>query len=192
MEPGTIRTRFTNVRGVIRAALQDRLLPHDVTAAIKLPRQRKASAAQAIPSPEEVGELISACDAHFVAFVSLCAFAGLRLGEAAALRASDIDFLKREIRVSRQVQRANGKQVELRPPKYGSERVVYAADELIATISEHIRVQATDGEPDWWLFLAKVSIRCTRTQSATCGAKQERLRALSTACMICGTSTPLD
>lgn len=152
LEPGTIRTRFANVRGVIRAALQDRLLPHDVTAAIKLPRQRKASAAQAIPSPEEVGRLISAADPRFTAFVSLCAFGGLRLGEAAALRLSDVDFLKREIRISRQVQRANGKQVEVRPPKYGSERVVYAADELIATISEHIRVQLPDGETYRWLF----------------------------------------
>lgn len=152
LEPGTIRTRFTNVRGVVRAALQDRLLAHDVTTAIKLPRQRKASAAQSIPSPEEIGMLISSCDPRFTAFVSLCAFGGLRLGEAAALRASDIDFLKREIRVSRQVQRANGKHVELRPPKYGSERVIYAADELISTISEHIRVQMPDSEPDSWLF----------------------------------------
>jgi integrase len=152
LEASTIRTRFTNVRGVIRAALQDRLLTRDVTAAIKLPRLRKASAAQSIPLPEEVGRLIADCDPHFAAFVSICAFAGLRLGEAAALRASDVDFLRREIRISRQVQRAKGKQVELRAPKYGSERVVYAADELIATIGEHIRLQVPHGEPDRWLF----------------------------------------
>jgi hypothetical protein len=44
------------------------------------------------------------------------------LGEAAALRVSDIDFLRRTLAVRRQVQRAAGGVVEIRPPKYGSER----------------------------------------------------------------------
>jgi integrase len=47
------------------------------------------------------------------------------LGEAAALRPDDFDLVAGTLRVSRQVQRANGHAVEIRPPKYGSERTVY-------------------------------------------------------------------
>jgi integrase len=57
-----------------------------------------------------------------------------------------------EIRVTRQVQRANGKQVEIRPPKYGSERTIYAPDELIEAISEHVRRFRPGDDGGRWLF----------------------------------------
>ena len=152
LEPSTINTRFVNVRGVIRAALGDRLITHDVTAKVKLPRQRKASAAMTIPSAAEVGRLLHRADSQFAAYIGLCAFGGLRLGEAAALQVGDVDFLKREIHVRRQVQRANGGNVEIRPPKYGSERTVYAPDGLLTMITEHIRLHRPGGVADRWLF----------------------------------------
>jgi site-specific recombinase XerC len=43
LEPSTIHTRVTNVRGVVRAAVRDRVLARDITEGVKLPRQRKAS-----------------------------------------------------------------------------------------------------------------------------------------------------
>ena len=152
LQASTIHTRFVNVRGVVRAAVRDRLLAHDMTANTKLPRQRKASAAMSIPTPAEVGKLLCEAHSHFAAFIGLCAFGGLRLGEAAALQVGDVEFLKREIRVSRQVQRANGKQVEIRPPKYRSERTIYAPNELMETISEHIRVFRPGDDAHRWLF----------------------------------------
>ena len=39
--------------------------------------------------------------------------------------------LRRALSVRRRVQRAGGGKVEIRPPKYGSERTVYLPDELI-------------------------------------------------------------
>ncbi len=89
-----------------------------------------------IPSPADVGALLREADPAFAAFVAVCAFAGLRLGEAAALQVGDIDFLRREIHVRRQVQRAPRRhQVEIRAPKYGSERTVFAPEALLATAS---------------------------------------------------------
>ena len=152
LQASTIHTRFVNVRGVVRAAVRDRLLANGVTANTRLPRQRKTAAAMSIPSPAEVGDLLRSADAHVVAFIGVCAFGGPRLGEAAALQVGDVDFLKREIHISRQVQRANGKQVEIRPPKYGSERIVYAPDELIEAISEHVRRFRPGEDAECWLF----------------------------------------
>jgi integrase len=145
LESSTIRTRFVNARGVIRAAIRDRYLAYDVTAKVKLPRQRKAAAAMRIPTPAEAGRLLQTEDVQFRAFVALCLFAGTRLGEAAAMTVADIDFLKREIHVSRQVQRANGGKVEIRPPKFGSERTVYAPDQLLSVLSEHISLHVKGG-----------------------------------------------
>ncbi len=75
-----------------------------------------------IPTPETVGKIMAAAEVWFAPFIGLCAFAGLRLGEAAGVRIDDIDFLCKTLTVSRQVQRAGGSSVDIRAPKYGSER----------------------------------------------------------------------
>jgi integrase len=148
LAPGTIKTRFVNVRSVFRAAMRDKLIGSDPTDGVRLPRQRRAEAAMSIPSPEDVASLLEAADERFRSFVAVCAFAGLRLGEAAALQVGDVDFLRRQVAVSRQVQRAGAKKVDIRPPKYGSERVVPIPDELIEMLSVHIAL----GHRSEWLF----------------------------------------
>ena len=87
----------------------------------------------------------------FRAFVALCSFAGLRLGEAAALQVGDFDIAARKLTVSRQVQRAGGPKVEIRAPKYGSERTVYLADELLTIVRQHL-VRLPGGGATRWLF----------------------------------------
>ncbi|MCZ4278603.1 tyrosine-type recombinase/integrase [Rhodococcoides yunnanense] len=152
LEPSTIRTRFNNVRSVLRAAKRDKVLGDDPTERITLPRRRRAEAAMTIPEPSQVGELIRSADDDFRAFVALAAFAGLRLGEAAALQIHDVDFLRREIHVRRQVQRANGGTVEIRAPKYGSERTIPAPDGLLQIVAEHVRLWLPSTDPVAWLF----------------------------------------
>src|SRR5262249_7389737 len=73
---------------------------------------------------------LDAVRAPWRGYVAVCAFAGLRLGEASALRVSDVDFLRRTITVARQVQSWGAAAAEVRAPKYGSERTVYAAPGL--------------------------------------------------------------
>jgi integrase len=98
-----------------------------------------------IPTVNDVGRLVANADSErvstrkgFRAYVALCAFAGLRKGEAAAVQVGDIDFLRRQLTVSRQLQR-DGSGYSIRPPKYGSERVVYLPDELVIILSERGR-----------------------------------------------------
>jgi integrase len=140
---------------VSRAAIGDRFLAHDISAKVTLPKRPKAAEAMAIPTPAEVGKLLSVADDHFTAFVALCAFAGTRLGEAVALRVGDFKFLSKEIRIERQVQRANAGAVSIRPPKYESVRTVYVPDEMLNVLSEHIRLHLPDKKPDQWMFPAE-------------------------------------
>jgi integrase len=151
LAPGTIRTRFTNVRTVFRGAHRDRVIAADPCEAVVLPRRRRPEIAMQIPSPEEVGQIMAAAEPWFRPLIGLCAFAGLRLGEGAGVKLEDIDFLRRTLTVSRQVQRAGGGNIMVRPPKHGSERVVYLPDELVAMLSEHVRT--TGVLPEGWLFV---------------------------------------
>lgn len=176
LAPTTIDTRFTIVRGVFRAAVADRLIAGDPTAGVVLPRKRKAEAAMSIPTNADVAKVLRAAEPRqrpksrpgFTAYVALCAFAGLRRGEALGVQVGDIDFLGRTLRVTRQLQRAKPADIEagknlveatggitvvVRAPKYESERTIYLADEVIAILSEHVRLHAPKGERTRWLFV---------------------------------------
>lgn len=145
----TIRTRVNNVRAVLRAAVRDKLIAEDPAANLTLPRVRKAEHAMRIPTPEELRAILEASEAWFVPFVALCAFGGLRLGEAAAVQSPDVDFLRRQLHVRRQVQRQAGGAVRISPPKYGSERTVFAPDALLEVLSRHVRDIGVYGDAGW-------------------------------------------
>lgn len=157
--PTTIKTRFVIVRSVFRAAVADRVIAADPTVGVALPRRRKAEAAMRIPTVEQVGRLLAHADSNrvstrhgFRAYVALCAFAGLRKGEAAGVQVGDIDFALRRLTVSRQLQR-DGSTFVARLPKYGSERVVHLPDDLVEMLRQHIETFLPEDPPsDAWLF----------------------------------------
>lgn len=149
LAPGTIKTRYVNVRSVFRAAVRDRVIGMDPTDTVRLPRRRRADAAMSIPTPEDVGVLVTVAEDEVRTFIALCAFAGLRLGEAAAVQLGDVDFNKATLAVTRQVQRLTGPKVDIRPPKYGSERVVHLADGLVDLLRQHVAEFGTIGDEQW-------------------------------------------
>jgi integrase len=152
LAPSTIRTRYNYVHMAMRAAVVDRIIKSDPSAGVPLPRARKASASMTIPAVDEVGRALSVAPEWFRPFIAVCAFAGLRLGEAAGLRLEDVDFLRRTISVRQQLQGETNATTELVAPKFGSERVVYAPAELIALLAEHVR--RTRVRPGEWLTSA--------------------------------------
>jgi integrase len=151
LAPGTVKTRHVNVRSVFRAALRDRVIGIDPSEAIRLPRRRRADAAMSIPKPEEIGVLMTVAGDKMRAFIALCAFAGLRLGEAAAVQLDDVDFDSKSLKVTRQIQRVTGGTIDVRAPKYGSERAVPLADGLIAVLAQHVAAVGTI-VAEQWLF----------------------------------------
>ncbi|WP_198542274.1 tyrosine-type recombinase/integrase [Mycolicibacterium peregrinum] len=175
LQPSTIKTRFANVRTVIRAALRDRHLARDPSENVKLPRRRKASAAMVIPTAADVGSALRTSTGWVTAFVAVCAFSGLRRGETSALQVGDIDFLRKELHVERQVQWPDDGTMEIRPPKYSSERTVYAPDELLKIVAEHIRLHCPGDDPARWLFPGTMN-RERPIHAATVGRKWRELR----------------
>ncbi len=60
--------------------------------------------------------------------------------------------MRKEIRVQRQVQWTDDGQMEIRGPKYGSERTVYVPEALVTMLAEHLRLYQPGDDPDRWLF----------------------------------------
>ncbi|MDR5691900.1 tyrosine-type recombinase/integrase [Agromyces indicus] len=155
LAPQTIKTRLINARTVFRAAIVDRKIATDPTLGVRLPQTRKAAQAMKIPTPDEVRGILAAAAPHQRALFAVCAFAGLRLGEASALQVGDIDFMKRTIAIRRQAQKTRGSTLEIRLPKYGSERVVAAADGLLTLLGAHVALHGLQGAPGAFLFASE-------------------------------------
>lgn len=160
----TIHTRFNFVHMAFIAAVKLRVIASDPCADVRLPRPRKASAAMTIPSPEQVASALRAAPESFAAYIAVCAFAGLRPGEAAGLQKADVDFLRLTLQVARQVQGTNADNTKVVPPKYESERTIHIPEELAQVIAEHVRVCGTHGA-EGWLFADEWGRRVNRTWS---------------------------
>lgn len=148
----TVHARLQSIRSVFRAAIGDGLLTRDPTFGVRLPRRENRNASIKIPTAAEVKAVMNAADDGFESFIALCAFAGLRRGEAAGLKLTDINFLGKSISISRQVQKEAYLDLEIRAPKYASDRIIYVPDELLVMLSEHIKKTGTYTEEQWLFF----------------------------------------
>ena len=137
LAPTTIRTRLNYVSMAFRGAVRDKRIPDDPTAGVKLPRRRRADQAMTVPTVTQVRAALDAAPAEYRALVAVCAFAGLRLGEAAGLRAGDVNLDDRLLRVERQVQGETVATTRLEAPKAGSERTIAIPAELCNIIRDH-------------------------------------------------------
>lgn len=149
----TRRTRYNYVRMAFLAAVKARVIRLDPTAGITPPRVAKSEGKIKIPTPEQVGAALVEAPGHFHAFVAVCAFAGLRLGEAAGVQLGDVDFLRRTLSIRRQIQgQVNSKTVEV-SPKYQSARTVYLPDDLVKVLAAHVEKHPPKGEEQWLFSL---------------------------------------
>ena len=149
LAPSTIKHYFSQVRTIFRAAVTDRRITSDPTAGVKLPRARRAQTSMVLPTIGQIRALLDVSGAELRLFISLCAFAGLRRGEALALKATDVDFGSGTLSVLRQVQHLADGTIEIRPPKYGSERIVGLPAELLRMLSTQVAAYPARGREPW-------------------------------------------
>jgi integrase len=102
LAPGSVRTLVATLSAVFGAAVRDRLIGHDPTEGVKrptVPRER------IVPlTVEHVQSIVDALPDRYRAAAVVAAGAGLRQGEVFGLQVADVDFLRRVIRIERQVQ----------------------------------------------------------------------------------------
>lgn len=158
----TVQTRYNYVHMCLRAAVGERIVRDPSKLAtrsspggVRLPKTSRSSTMK-IPTVEQMRLLHDSARFYFRPFVAVCAFAGLRLGEAAGLRVSDLDLDGAAghgvaLHVQRQVQGQTNEQVKVVPPKYQSDRWVPIPVELADMLTAHVRQLGTLGD-EGYLF----------------------------------------
>ena len=138
LAPTTVRQAVGLLRSVYGSAVRDRLVASSPVVRIQLPRYERE---RIVPlSVEQVAALTEAMPERYHAMVLTQAGLGLRIGELLALRAQDVDFLRRTVRIEWQfTQGSNGQRSEPKTPR--SRRTVplprVVADALAAHLAAY-------------------------------------------------------
>jgi integrase len=101
LSPGTVRLAFRWLSAVLKAAVADRVLASNPCAGAKLPRLERK---QVEPlATEQVTALADAVGDRYRALIVFAAGMGLRPSECFGLTVDRVDFLRRQVRVDRQL-----------------------------------------------------------------------------------------
>ncbi len=152
LAPSTVRTVHQHLGQLLGAAVEDGLIARSPAAKARLP---KAEASKAQPvAPEVVERITEALPDWLRVVVPLGVGVGLRQGEVSGLTVDRVDFLRRTLRVDRQLVTVGA---VLAPTKTASSnRTVPLAAFVVESLADHLRrhpassegfVLARDGSP---------------------------------------------
>jgi integrase len=137
LAPSTVGIVHQHLGQLLGAAVEDGLIARNPAVRARLPRREPR---RAQPVPLEVIERIhGALPDWMKVAVPLGAGVGLRQGEASGLSVDRVDFLRRNLRVDRQLVDRNLDEPVLTPPKTdSSNRTVPLADFVVEALSGHL------------------------------------------------------
>lgn len=159
LAPGSVRTLMATVGAVFAAAARDRVIGLDPAAGVALPEvPRKRITPLTV---EQVQALVDAAPDRYRALVVTVAGTGLRQGEAFGLQVRDVDFLRRVVRVERQVQPGAGGPV-IGPLKNRSAyRSIPVGATVVDELAAHLKAWPAAGEQ--FVFRTPAGTACSRT-----------------------------
>lgn len=136
--PVTVENVFGTVSAVFRSAVRDRVVAVNPCEGVALPRRSRTEIMP--PTVDQVRALLVAMPERYRVLGTLAAGAGLRQGEALGLTADRIDFLRRTLRVDRQLITPAKGEPRLAPPKSeASARTVPLADVVLTELAAHLK-----------------------------------------------------
>ena len=145
MSPSTVRLTMQYVSSLFSAATRDGFIPRNPATGAEIAKVDKIPIVP--PTVEEIRKLQEAAPGWFAIAVTLGAGAGLRQGEATGLTVDRVDFLRRQLKVDRQLRPlppAAGQPVGLGIPKTDrSYRTVPLAAFVVDAISAHVEEYGT-------------------------------------------------
>jgi integrase len=145
LAPSTTTVVYGKLAAIFRAAVEDRVIARSpCTRRVRLPRHHGA---EVVPmTPVQVRAMVEAVPARWRAFVVLLAGAGLRPGEALGLTVDRVDFLRRTIRVDRQLVTVSGQPPHLGPPKTPSSvRTIPVPQQVLDALAHHLERRTVPG-----------------------------------------------
>lgn len=148
--PVTAAKCYRLLRTILATAVEDgKLLVNPCT--IKRAGQER-SPERPIPTADQIVALAAELPERYRALVYTAAYAGLRLGECAALTRERVDLVHRTIAVTEQAQRVNGRgRIVVSPKTEAGRRTVAIPKTLADILSDHL-AQFTGPEPGALVF----------------------------------------
>jgi integrase len=143
-----IRQAHSTLSMMLKAAIRSRLINHNPAMGASLPTigEREMRYLNAT----EIHDLADAIDNRYRVWLYTMAWAGLRFGEAAALRRKNVDILRSELRVVASATDVNGT-VYFGPTKTNRNRTVHIPAFLRDMLNEHLTT-AVPPEADALVF----------------------------------------
>jgi integrase len=138
LAPSTVEVVYGKLAGVFRAAVEDRVIARSpCTRSVRLPRP---DGGEVVPmSPAQLRAMIEAVGDRYSALVVLLAGSGLRPGEALGLTVDRVDWLRRTVRVDRQLVTVSGARPTFGPPKTpASVRTVPVPQAVLDALARHL------------------------------------------------------
>ncbi|MFP5322918.1 MAG: tyrosine-type recombinase/integrase [Acidimicrobiia bacterium] len=150
LAPSTVEACYRLLATILKAAVDDRLLPSSPCVRVRLPDRFTGDV---VPLTVEQVEAVRAeVPERLRAAVTVAAGGGLRRGEVLGLSLDRVDFLRRQLTVDRQLLKVAGSADAFGPPKTrASVRTVPVPDIVLEDLSGHLA--AYPAEPDSLLFV---------------------------------------
>lgn len=148
LAPSSVRRVHAVLHAALEEAVRGDLIPRNPAAHANKPKVRQQEI-EPLDAQQARTFLDAAKGDRFEALYVLCLMAGLRQGEALALRWSDIDLDKGTLRVSRQLQRVRrdgdkSGTLEFSEPKNASRRTVGLPRRAVSALRSHRKRQLED------------------------------------------------
>ena len=145
-----VRACHTRCRTALDRAVQDGLIRVNPATDCKLPAQT-VNEMHVLTREEMQRFLIQAKEEEYFELFMLELATGLRRGEVLALQWDDLDFTTGELRIQRQVYRANGKLVVSEPKTKAALRTIVLPPSLVEVLQEY-----RQGVTSRWMFPSPV------------------------------------
>jgi integrase len=143
LSPGVVRSNAGLTSSILKAAVLDRRLATNPCVGVKLPEVLKDRVE--VVTTEQVMVLRDAMGPEWQALIVLGAGAGLRQGEALGVTRDRIDFLRRQLRVDRQLMNLPNQAPRLVPVKTKtSTRTIPLPQVVVDSLAAHLAAFPTD------------------------------------------------
>lgn len=146
LAPASVKLAMTWTSTILKAAVADGLIRQNPAAGVRVP---PVVLERADPLPlATVASIAESIDKRYQAIVWFGAGTGVRISEALGLTVDRIDFLKRQVRIDRQLVRDRGPVPEWGPVKdrHGRARTIPLAQQTLDKLAAHIAHYGTGPE----------------------------------------------
>jgi integrase len=143
LSASTIRSTYTVLRAALDTAVRDQLLATNPAALVRRPGLERHEAKH-LPDADVTAVLQAATGSRYHAALVLIASTGLRRGEAAAVRWSDVDLEGGTMKVAHTMARVDGRLVISEPKTARSRRTVPLSPVVVTMLKAHRKAQLED------------------------------------------------